>query len=427
MVRIQEIARFLNQTVELKGWVVHKRSSGKIRFLNIRDGSGFIQVVLAPTADNQSLFAVFDALTQESTIAVTGTVVLAGKSQDTFEIQALTLEMLSQSEPYPVSPKEHGVEFLMQNRHLWLRSSRQWACMRIRNTIIQAIHQFFQSEGFIQFDAPLLTPNSCEGTSTLFKTQYFDEMAFLSQSGQLYGEAGAFALGKIYTFGPTFRAEKSKTRKHLTEFWMIEPEMTFVTLDDIVTTAESLVHAIIKRVLENCSQELKVCGQEPAKLTHFLKPYPKITYAEALEILKEKSFEIPWGEDFGSPHETALGEHFGCPVFITQFPAEIKSFYFLRTPDNQKALGCDLIAPDGYGEIIGGGAREYRTEILKERIEQAGLKLDDYQWYLDLRRFGTCPHGGFGMGLERVVTWLTGSEHVRESIPFPRLLNTLRP
>ena len=436
LARIGSIAQFDDQLVTLRGWVYNKRSSGKIKFLMLRDGSGIIQGVLVKGECDDLSFEGFEKLTQESSVVVTGKVRKEPRSKLGFELTVLKVETLQIAVDYPISNKEHGVEFLMENRHLWLRSQRQWAALRVRSEIFFAIQDFFRKRGFIRFDPPILTPTACEGTSTLFSTNYFDEKAFLTQSGQLYGEAGAFAFGTIYTFGPTFRAEKSKTRKHLTEFWMVEPEMAFGKLPDVMDLGEAFVCHIVKHCLENCQPELTILERNQKELESIVAPFPRISYDEALKVLAKRGFDIPWGEDFGAPHETALGEEFGKPVFIHHFPSSIKAFYFKHADDpngegvehdSKYALGADLIAPFGYGEIIGGGQREDNVEILERRIQEHGLNLKDYQWYLDLRRFGSVPHAGFGLGVERTVAWVTGVEHVRETIPFPRLINNLKP
>ena len=433
---IGTISRFDGQTVELRGWVFNKRSSGKIKFLMIRDGSGLIQGVLVKGECNDESFEGFEKLTQESSIIVTGKVRAEPRSKSGFELTVLDVKPVQIADAYPISLKDHGVEFLMENRHLWIRSQRQWAALRIRSEIFFAIQDFFRQRGFIRFDPPILSATSCEGTSTLFQTPYFEEKAFLTQSGQLYGEAGAFAFGNIYTFGPTFRAEKSKTRKHLTEFWMVEPEMAFAKLPDVMDLGEAFVCHIVKHCLENCQKELVILERNQKELETIVAPFPRISYDEALKILEKRGHAIPWGEDFGAPHETALGEEFGKPVFIHHFPSSIKAFYFKNADspdgegvdhDGKYALGADLIAPFGYGEIIGGGQREDNVAILERRIQEHGLNLKDYQWYLDLRRFGSTPHAGFGLGVERTVAWVTGVEHVRETIPFPRMINTIRP
>ena len=432
---IQDAARFDGQQVTIRGWVYNKRSSGKIKFLVMRDGTGLMQCVLFKGECNEDAFASFDKLTQESSVEVTGKLRKQPRT-DGFEMGVTDLKICQIAEPYPITPKEHGVEFLMEHRHLWIRSQRQWAALRVRSEIMGSIESFFRSRGFIRFDAPILTPSSCEGTSTLFSTPYFDEKAFLSQSGQLYGEVGAMAFGKIYVFGPTFRAEKSKTRKHLTEFWMVEPEMAYYDLNDNMTLAEQFIEHIVQSVIANCANELKVLERDVAKLEKIKGPFPRLSYDEALKVLEKRGVSIPWGEDFGAPHETALGEEFGKPVFVHHMPSQIKAFYFKQSDTvggpavegtGKYALGCDLIAPDGYGEVIGGGQREESVDVLKRRIAEHCLKEEDYSWYLDLRRFGSVPHSGFGLGIERTVAWMTGVEHVRETVPFPRMLGTLRP
>lgn len=417
-----------NSVVRVHGWVFNKRSSGKIKFLILRDGTGFLQGVLVSGECDEKSFLDFDALTQESSVIVDG-VLRKHPRTGAFELGIQKIQTLSIAEPYPISPKEHGVEFLMEHRHLWIRSSKQHAALKIRATIIKAIRDYFDNSGFVLFDAPILTPSSCEGTSTLFQTPYFDSKAFLTQSGQLYGEVGAMAFGKIYVFGPTFRAEKSKTRKHLTEFWMVEPEVAYNDLYDTMDLGSDFVRNILTTVLEKRKEELKILERD---VTHLEKcasaTFPRITYDEALKILERRGVGVPWGEDFGAPQESALGEEFGIPVFIHHFPASLKAFYFKKDPQDPKfALGCDLIAPDGYGELIGGGQREEDVATLKNSLEAHGLSLEDYNWYLDLRRFGSVPHAGFGLGLERTVAWVCGLPHVRETIPFPRMIHTLRP
>ncbi|MCM2277724.1 MAG: asparagine--tRNA ligase [Oligoflexia bacterium] len=433
---IENASKFDGQVVTIRGWVYNKRSSGKIKFLVLRDGTGLMQGVLFKGECSEEAFNDFKKLTQESSVEATGVIRSAPRQPGGFEMGIQSLKIVQVADAYPISPKEHGVEFLMENRHLWLRSQRQWAAMRVRAEILRSINEFFDTRGFIRFDAPILTPSACEGTSTLFGTQYFDEKAYLTQSGQLYGEVGAMAFGKIYVFGPTFRAEKSKTRKHLTEFWMVEPEVAFADLNDNMALGEQFIEHIVQNVLAHRAPELKILERDLAKLEGIKGPFPRISYDEALKILEKRGVGIPWGEDFGAPHETALGEEFGKPVFVHHMPSQIKAFYFKQsdtvggpgvTGTGKYALGCDLIAPDGYGEIIGGGQREESAEVLKRRIAEHGLSEADYSWYLDLRRFGSVPHSGFGLGVERTVAWMTGVEHVRETIPFPRMLNTLRP
>jgi asparaginyl-tRNA synthetase len=378
----------------------------------------------------------FERLTQESSLEVTGQLKQNPRNPGVFEMGVKSLKVHQIAEPYPITPKDHGVEFLMDHRHLWIRSQRQWAALRVRHEIIRSMQEFFDQQGFLRFDAPILTPSACEGTSTLFSTPYFDEKAFLTQSGQLYGETGAMAFGKIYVYGPTFRAEKSKTRKHLTEFWMIEPEVAFNDLNDNMDLGEKFIEHIVQSVLANRAPELKILERDLSKLELIKGPFPRISYDEAIKVLEKRGVAIPWGEDFGAPHETALGEEFGKPVFVHHMPSQIKAFYFKQCDEiggaasqgtGRYALGCDLIAPDGYGEIIGGGQREENVDVLKRRIAEHALSEDDYRWYLDLRRFGSVPHSGFGLGVERTVAWMTGVEHVRETIPYPRMLNTLRP
>lgn len=432
---IENAAEFDGQVATMQGWVYNKRSSGKIKFLMMRDGTGLMQGVLFKGECPDEAFELFEKLTQESSVRVTG-VIRRDQRNGAYEMGVQKIEPVQIAHEYPITPKEHGVEFLMEHRHLWIRSRKQWAALRVRAEIIRAISEYFDKQGFIRFDAPILTPNSCEGTSNLFKTKYFDEEAFLTQSGQLYGETGAMAFGKIYTFGPTFRAEKSATRKHLTEFWMIEPEVAYNDLEDNMKLGEGLVEHISRSVIENRANELKLLERDVSELEKLRGGFPRISYDEALKILEKRGVGIPWGEDFGAPHETALGEEFGKPVFVHHMPAQIKAFYFKQSDtvggpgvsgNGKYALGCDLIAPNGYGEVIGGGQREEDVDVLLRRIAEHELDPKDYQWYLDLRRFGSVPHSGFGLGLERTVAWMTGVPHVRETTPYPRLLNTLRP
>jgi len=425
------------QEVVVQGWVHNKRESGKkLRFLVMRDGTGLMQGVLFKGECEPSAFDRFGELTQESAVRVRGVLRAEPRAPGGYEMGIRDVEIVSISQEYPITPKEHGVEFLMENRHLWVRSSKQWAALRVRSEIIRQIHNFFHQEGFVHFDAPILTPSACEGTSTLFSTQYFEDKAFLSQSGQLYAEVGAMAFGKCYVYGPTFRAEKSKTRKHLTEFWMVEPEMAFANLSDAMVLAERFVEHIVQTVLQNCPEELKTLERDLSKLEKVKAPFPRISYDEALELLKKSGNELEWGEDFGAPHETIIGDAFDRPVFVHHFPSKIKAFYFSHTDEvgadpkkgeGKYALGCDLIATEGYGELIGGGQREHDYDVLVQKLKAHHLDQKDYEWYLDLRRYGTNPHSGFGLGVERTVAWLTGVSHVRETIPFPRMLNTLRP
>ncbi len=429
--QIDQAEKNEGQVITAQGWVYGLRSSGKIKFLILRDGTGLMQCVFfkgeCPGQCNEESFLEFEKLTQETSVEITGKLKKEPRSPGGYEMAVESLKIFQIAEPYPISPKEHGTEFLMSQRHLWIRSQRQWAILRIRAEIIKVIAEFYDNRGFVRFDAPILTPSACEGASTLFKTDYFEEKAFLTQSGQLYGETGAMAFSNIYVFGPTFRAEKSKTRKHLTEFWMVEPEMAFYDLEDNMKLAEEFVEYVIQTVVSRKTPELKILERDLGKLECVRAPFPKISYDEALGILEKKGVGVPWGEDFGAPHETALGEEFKKPVFVHHMPAQIKSFYFKQSDSGKYALGCDLIAPDGYGEIIGGGEREADYETLKRRIMEHGLKEEDYSWYLDLRRYGSVPHAGFGMGLERTVAWITGVEHVRETTPYPRMLHVLRP
>jgi len=434
---ISQAGDFDGKEVKIQGWVYQKRASGKkLRFLIVRDGTGLIQGILFKGECEDKALDEFEKLTQESAVEVVGTLRKEPRAPGGYELGVRSVKVISIAEEYPISKKEHGVEFLMENRHLWVRSPKQWATLRIRSELECAIHDFFNEREFIRFDAPILTPSSCEGTSTLFETDYFDETAYLTQSGQLYAEVGAMAFGKVYTFGPTFRAEKSKTRKHLTEFWMIEPEVAFSDLKENMTLAEEFVEYLVGRVLKKCIRELEILERKVEDLEAIKGPFPRISYDEALEILKKRGLEIEWGEDFGAPHEVALGEELKKPVFVHHMPAKIKAFYFKQSDDvwgeaskgtGKYAWGCDLIAPGGFGEIIGGGQREEDAEVLKKRIHEHKLDLKDYEWYLDLRRYGSVPHSGFGLGLERFVAWMSGASHVRETIPLPRLMNTLRP
>ncbi|OFZ17792.1 MAG: asparagine--tRNA ligase [Bdellovibrionales bacterium GWB1_55_8] len=433
---IEDASKYDGEVVTVRGWVYNKRSSGKIKFLILRDGTGLMQSILFKGECNEESFAEFEKLTQESSVEVTGKVRKEPRSPGGYELGVQSLKIVQVAEPYPISLKEHGVEFLMEHRHLWIRSARQWAALRVRAEIMRSIHEFLDDNGFIRFDAPVLTPSACEGTSTLFSTNYFDEKAYLTQSGQLYGEVGAMAFGKVYVFGPTFRAEKSKTRKHLTEFWMVEPEMAYADINDVMELGEKFLEHVVQSVLSKRAAELKTLERDLSKLEAIRGPFPRISYDDAVKVLEKRGVGIPWGEDFGAPHETALGEEFSKPVFVHHMPSQIKAFYFKQSDEvggpgvsgtGKYALGCDLIAPDGYGEIIGGGQREESADVLKRRIAEHGLSEQDYSWYLDLRRYGSVPHAGFGLGIERTVAWLTGVEHVRETIPFPRMLNTLRP
>lgn len=425
---IKQIGKFEGQEVTLGAWLFNKRSSGKIQFLQLRDGTGFIQGVLVKKEVAEEVWQAAATLTQESSLYVKGIVRADERAPSGYELTVTNIEVIQIAEEYPISLKEHGVEFLLDHRHLWLRTPRQRAIMAIRSEIIHAMYEFFHENGFVKLDAPILTPTSAEGTTNLFHTKYFDEDAYLSQSGQLYGEAGALALGRIFTFGPTFRAEKSKTRRHLIEFWMIEPEMAFCDHEESLEIQEHFVSHVVQSVLKNCQSELKVLDRDVSKLENVTVPFPRITYDEAIELLQKQGHEIKWGEDFGAPDETAIAEHFDKPVFITHYPTEIKAFYMKPDPNRSEVVLCaDLIAPEGYGEIIGGSQRIDDLDLLKQRYEEHHLDEEAYGWYLDLRKYGSVPHSGFGLGLERTVGWICGTEHVRETIPFPRLLNRLNP
>ncbi|GAA5415343.1 asparagine--tRNA ligase [Paraliobacillus ryukyuensis] len=426
---IDQVKHYVGQEVTIGSWLSNKRSSGKIAFLQLRDGTGFIQGVVVKAEVSEDTFQLAKNMTQETSLYVTGIVAEDSRSPFGYELQVSSIEVIHEAVDFPITPKEHGTEFLMDNRHLWLRSKKQHAIMKIRNEIIRATYTFFNENGYIKIDPPILTGSAAEGTTELFHTQYFDEEAYLSQSGQLYMEAAAMAFGKVFSFGPTFRAEKSKTRRHLIEFWMIEPEMAFMNHEDSLQVQENYVSYIVDAVLTNCSLELQTLERDVEKLAKIKAPFPRISYDDAIELLKEKGFDdIEWGEDFGAPHETAIAESFDKPVFITNYPAEIKAFYMKPDPNRPEVVLCaDLIAPEGYGEIIGGSQRIDDVELMKQRYEEHALSGDAYQWYLELRKYGSVPHSGFGLGLERTVAWLSGVEHVRETIPFPRLLNRLYP
>ncbi|MBC1571920.1 asparagine--tRNA ligase [Listeria sp. FSL L7-0233] len=428
-ITINQASEFVGKEVTIGAWLANKRSSGKIAFLQLRDGTGFMQGVVVKAEVGDDMFATAKALTQETSLYVTGTINEDTRSPFGYEMAVSGVEVISESHDYPITPKEHGTEFLMDHRHLWLRSNRQHAIMKIRNEIIRASYEFFNKEGFLKIDPPILTGSAPEGTTELFHTKYFEEDAFLSQSGQLYMEAAAMAFGKVFSFGPTFRAEKSKTRRHLIEFWMIEPEMAFYKLEDSLQVQENYVAFLVKAVLDNCRLELDRLGRDVSHLEKMVAPFPRITYTEAIERLHELGFDdIVWGDDFGAPHETAIADSFEKPVFITHYPKAIKPFYMPEDPENDQVVLCaDMIAPEGYGEIIGGSERIHDLETLQARMEDFDLDQEAYSWYLDLARYGSVPHSGFGLGLERTVAWISGTEHVRETIPFPRLLNRLYP
>jgi asparaginyl-tRNA synthetase len=431
-IRIEEAHAHTGESVEIAGWLYNLRRSGKIAFPILRDGSGLMQCVAVKNAVGEELFETIKNLTQESSIIVTGKIRAEERAPGGYEMDVEKLEVLqrvSEADPYPITPKEHGVDFLMDHRHLWLRSQRQAAILRVRHEIIKAVRDYFDSHGFTLVDTPIFTPAACEGTTTLFEVDYFeDSKAYLTQSGQLYNEATAMALGKTYCFGPTFRAEKSKTRRHLTEFWMVEPEMAYATLEDVKSMAEEMLVHIVGRVLENRREELKRLERDVTKLEAIQAPFPRISYDEAIGILQNKGSEIQWGGDFGGTDETLLTEDRNRPVMVDRFPAAFKAFYFQPAPDRDDVvLGVDVLAPEGYGEIIGGGQRIHDLELLLARIEQHHLPKEAFDWYIDLRKYGTVPHGGFGMGIERCVAWICGLEHIRETIAFPRMLYRLRP
>tara|TARA_Y100001935_G_scaffold48703_1_gene40441 strand:+ start:1086 stop:2381 length:1296 start_codon:yes stop_codon:yes gene_type:complete len=426
---INQLNRFAGKDVELKGWVHKTRSVGKIWFLIFRDGTGFLQCVVVKNEVPDEIFNLKQILGQEDSVIIKGNVRPEPRSPGGFELAIKDITVINHVEKdFPISPKEHGTDFLMSNRHLWLRSKRQNAIMRIRHQISKAIRDYFDSNGFTLIDSPIFTANAVEGTTTLFEVDYFERSAYLTQSGQLYQEAGATAFGKTYCFGPTFRAEKSKTRRHLTEFWMAEPEMAYVQLDENMVWAENLVVYVINRVLENSRYELDILDRDIKKLEAITPPFPKITYNEAVKILKDMGSNFKYGNDFGAPDETKLSQHFDKPLMIHHWPADIKAFYMKQDSNDSKiALGFDMIAPEGFGEIIGGGEREDDLNLLIDRIRHHDLPLEPFKWYLDLRRFGSVPHSGFGLGLERTVAWICGSKHIRETIPFPRTMSRLEP
>lgn len=426
---IEHLHEHAGEQVTLHGWLYNKRSSGKIRFLVLRDGTGLVQGVVAKGSVTDEVFARFDELTQESSLTITGTVRAEKRSPGGFELDVTDIRILHVAHEYPITPKEHGTDFLMDRRHLWLRSNRQHAILRVRHQVIKAIREFFDGRGFTLLDAPIFTPAACEGTSTLFETKYFDlGSAYLTQSGQLYGEAGAMAFGKVYVFGPTFRAEKSKTRRHLTEFWMVEPEVAFNDLNDNMDLAEAMLEHVVQSVLTHRAAELKVLERNTAMLENVRCPLPRITYDEAVAILHKNGIAFEWGNDLGGTDETVVSQQFDRPVMVHRYPAEVKAFYMKRDPENPRlALAVDVLAPEGYGEIIGGSQREDDLEALLARIKEHNLPQSAFDWYLDLRRYGSVPHAGFGLGIERTVSWICGLDHLRETIPFPRMIYRLTP
>lgn len=423
-IHISDLKNHVGQEVTLQGWLFNKRSSGKVRFVILRDGTGYVQCVFFKGNLDEETFDLADKIGQESSIEITGKVKEEPRAVGGYELDGTGLKVIQDAKDYPITPKDHGIEFLLDNRHLWLRSKKQVAIMKIRHRVVKAVRDFFDERGFTLMDPPILTPNSVEGTSTLFETPYFDlGSAFLTQSGQLYAEAGAMALGKVYTFGPTFRAEKSKTRRHLTEFWMIEPEVAFADLNDDMDLAEEFLEYVVQTILKEKEEELKVLERDTTSLQKVMRPFPRISYDEAVEILKKNNVEFEWGNDFGGGDETIISNQFDRPVIVHRYPAEVKAFYMKRDPENPKlALAVDVLAPEGYGEIIGGSQREDDLDQLLARIKEHNLPQEPFEWYLDLRRYGSVPHSGFGLGLERTVSWICGLDHLRESIPFPRMI-----
>ncbi|MFN7995218.1 MAG: asparagine--tRNA ligase [Bryobacteraceae bacterium] len=431
-ITIADASKHVGETVEIAGWLYNLRKSGKIVFPILRDGTGLMQCVAVKSALPEELFETIKNLTQESSIIVTGKIRADQRASGGHEMDVENLAVVQrvpESDPYPITPKDHGIEFLMDHRHLWLRSQRQHAILRVRHEVIKAVRDYFDSNGFTLVDTPIFTPAACEGTTTLFEVNYFeDNKAYLTQSGQLYNEATAMAFGKVYTFGPTFRAEKSKTRRHLTEFWMVEPEMAYATLEDVKKLAEGLLVQVVQCVLENRRAELKVLERDVSKLEAIQAPFPRMSYDEAVQVLQSKGSEIQWGGDFGGTDETLLSEGFDRPLMVDGYPSAVKAFYMAPDPNRPEvALGVDVLAPEGYGEIIGGGQRLHDPELLLKRIQEHNLPPEAFGWYLDLRKYGTVPHGGFGMGIERCVAWICGLEHIRETIAFPRMLYRLNP
>lgn len=428
-IKIIDAKNFVGKIVTIGAWLRQKRGSGKIAFLQLRDGTAFFQGVVAKADVSEEVFETAKSLKQETSIYVTGEIHEDARSSFGYEMAVSDIKVIGESHDYPITPKEHGTEFLFDERHLYLRHLKPFATLKIRNTLVAATYEFFNKEGFTKLDAPVLTGSAPEGTTELFETDYFGEPAFLSQTGQLYAEAGAMAFGKVFTFGPTFRAEKSKTRRHLTEFWMIEPEMAFMDQEESLKLQERYIAFLISKVLENNDQELDILKRDKDLLRSYTQlPYPRVSYDDAVKLLQDNDFDVEWGVDFGSPEETFLANHFAKPVFIVNFPKAIKPFYMKRHKTRDDiVVSADLLAPEGYGEIIGGSERDTDYDYLKNEIEKLGLNMDEYAWYLDLRKYGSVPHSGFGLGLERMVTFVTGEEHIREAIPFPRMTNRLRP
>jgi asparaginyl-tRNA synthetase len=428
VVRISELPRHVGESVTLRGWLANKRSSGKIKFLIVRDGSDQVQAVVVRANVEERVFEDADRLTQESSIIVRGTVREDKRAPSGVELDVEDLKIVQLTEDYPITKKEHGVDFLLEHRHLWLRSPRQQAILRVRSRLVRAIRDYFDSRDYVLIDSPILTPNAVEGTTTLFPVDYFGDPAFLSQSGQLYLEPAVQALGRVYCFGPAFRAEKSKTRRHLTEFWIVEPEVAYMDFPELLDLTEDFLVEIVARVLERSRRDFEILERDVSKLEAVTKPLPRISYDQAIDLLKQAGHEIQWGADFGAPDETVISEHFDKPVLITHYPAQVKAFYMQPEPGRPEVIrGVDVIAPEGYGEIVGGGERLDDYETLLTRLKQHGLEQAAYQWYLDVRRYGSVPHSGFGMGLERCVAWLCKLQHLREAIPYPRMLYRLYP
>ncbi|MAV65006.1 MAG: asparagine--tRNA ligase [Candidatus Marinimicrobia bacterium] len=424
----KDLGKYVGKDVTLKGWVYSSRRSGKIGFLTFRDGFGLLQCIFSKNDVGEEKFELFKGLSQESSIQVCGKVVSNERAIGGIELIAYDLKVLQISKNYPISPKEHGADFLMNHRHLWLRSKKQYAILKIRHQIIKSIRDFFDSNDFTLIDSPILTPNAAEGTSTLFGTKYFDKMAYLAQTGQLYGEASAMAFGRHYNFGPCFRAEKSKTRRHLTEFWMVEPEIAFCGIEEDIQWAENLISYVVKQVVKNKSQDLNILNRDIDNLNKIVAPFPRISYSDSVDLLQKNGFDINWGEDFGAKEDTFISEQYDKPVVVYGWPKDIKAFYMRRDPDNDKlVLSMDILAPEGYGEIVGGSERETDIDVLLDRIKKENLNESDYEWYLDLRRYGSVPHSGFGMGLERVVAWICGISHIRETVPFARTMTRINP
>ncbi len=427
-VYVEALPEHVGDSVTIKGWVYRRTDKGRLRFLLIRDGSGTVQAVVFQKNVPEDVFSAAETLTQESSVEVTGTIREDPRAPGGFELDVTDLRVVQESEPYPISPKEHGTSFLMEHRHLWLRSARQHAVLRIRSEIIRAARDYLDDNGFTLVDTPILTPAACEGTTTLFEIDYFGEMAYLAQSGQLYNEAACASVGRTYCFGPTFRAEKSKTRRHLMEFWMVEPELAFADLEDLMQLTEDYVSYIVQQVLEKRAPELATLERDTGGLSGVHPPFPRITYAEAFDVLEREGTETSRGSDLGGGDETVLSEQFEKPVIVHRYPATVKAFYMQPDPDDRNlALCMDMIAPEGYGEIIGGSQRIHDLDLLEERIREHQLPADAFRWYVDLRRYGSVPHSGFGMGIERLVAWICGLKHIRETIPFPRMLHRIYP